>query len=93
MKQGFALVLLLGLGGMAIAGPYGVLAWGENLQLLDQRTARIAALQADKARLENLNMLLHPDHADPDLVGELLRRNLNVVHPDEVVLTLDDEAS
>ena len=27
-------------------------------------------------------------HADPDLTGELLRSNLNVVHPDEVVMML-----
>lgn len=90
IKQGLALLSLLALGGMAIAGPYGLLAWSENLQLLEQRTTRIAALKADKARLENLNLLLHPDHADPDLVGELLRSNLNVVHPNEVVLTLDE---
>jgi len=89
-SQGLALGALLLLGGLAIAGPWGVLAWGENLQLLEQRTAQIAALRDEKARLENLNALLHPDHADPDLVGELLRRNYNVVHPDEIVLTLDD---
>ena len=90
MSQGLALAALLVLGGMAIAGPWGVLAWGENLQLLDEREAQIAELRKEKARLENLNELLHPDRADPDLVGELLRRNYNVVHPDEVVLTLDD---
>ncbi|OYZ43953.1 MAG: septum formation initiator, partial [Novosphingobium sp. 16-62-11] len=27
-----------------------------------------------------------PRHADPDLVGELLRSNLNVAHPDELVI-------
>ena len=90
MSQGLALAALLVLGGMAIAGPWGVLAWGENLQLLDERESQIAELRKEKARLENLNELLHPDRADPDLVGELLRRNYNVVHPDEVVLTLDD---
>lgn len=90
MKQGLALAMLLALGGLAIAGPYGVLAWSENLQLLEQRQARIAGLEADKARLENLNRLLHPDHADADLVGELLRSNLNVVNANEIVLTLDE---
>jgi len=32
--------------------------------------------------------LLDPRHADPDLTGELLRSNLNVIHPDEMVLLL-----
>ena len=31
---------------------------------------------------------LNPNSADPDLVGELIRKNLNVVHPDEVVILL-----
>ena len=78
------------LGGLAIAGPWGVLAWGENKQLLNKRNAQIVQLRAEKDRLKNLNRLLHPDHADPDLVGELLRRNYNVLHHDEVVLTLDE---
>ena len=34
--------------------------------------------------------LLDPNHADPDMVGELLRSQLNVVHPDEVVIKLED---
>jgi hypothetical protein len=32
--------------------------------------------------------LLDPRHADSDLAGELLRRNLNVVHPDEMVMLI-----
>lgn len=35
--------------------------------------------------------LLDPDRADPDLVSELIRRNLNVVHPDEVIVDLEPE--
>ncbi|WP_245228510.1 septum formation initiator family protein [Pontixanthobacter sp. CEM42] len=88
MTQGLALALLLLLMGLAIAGPSGLLAWGENSQLLDQRNAQIAALSEERDALKNRVDLLHPDHADPDLVGEELRRNLNVVHPDEVVMTL-----
>ena len=40
--------------------------------------------------LKNRVALLHPDAADPDMVGELLRSQLNVVHPNEVVIKLDD---
>ena len=66
VTQHAALAALLVMGGLAIAGPSGLLAWSENLRLLD------------------------PNHADPDMVGELLRSQLNVVHPDEVVIKLED---
>ncbi len=84
-----ALGVLLVLGGLALAGPYGVLAWGENLALLDQREARIAALTAERNELENLVARLDPDHVDPDLATELVRKNLNVAHPDEYVIELE----
>lgn len=83
-----ALCWLLLLGGMALAGPSGVLAWGENLSLLEKREAQIVALKAERDELTNIVALLDPDHVDPDLAGELVRKNLNVVHPDEVVITL-----
>nr|WP_137678369.1 septum formation initiator family protein [Parerythrobacter lutipelagi] len=85
-----ALCLLLLLAGLAIAGPSGLLAWGENSQLLEQRRAEVAELAEQRDDLQNLVALLDPDHADPDLVGELLRRNQNMIHRDEVVLTLPE---
>ncbi|AXK43579.1 MULTISPECIES: FtsB family cell division protein [Erythrobacter] len=88
--QHAALAALLVMGGLAIAGPSGLLAWSENLRLLDQREAQLAQLEAEREALENRVALLHPDHADPDMVGELLRSQLNVVHPDEVVIKLED---
>ena len=84
-----ALGWLLLLGGLAFAGPYGVLAWGESLSMLDKREAQIAALEKDNARLENLVALLDPEQVDPDLSTELLRRDLNVAHPDEMVMLLN----
>jgi cell division protein FtsB len=90
VTQHAALAALLVMGGLAIAGPSGLLAWSENLRLLDKREAQLATLQAERKALENRVALLHPDHADPDMVGELLRSQLNVVHPDEVVIKLDD---
>ena len=40
---------------------------------------------------QRLRDLLHPSHIDPDLAGELVRRNLNVAHPDEYVMDLDQQ--
>ena len=88
--QHAALVALLVMGGFAIAGPSGLLAWSENLRLLDQREAQLVELRAQQASLENKVALLDPDNADPDMVGELLRSQMNVVHPHEVVIQLDD---
>ena len=88
--QSAALAALLVMGGISIAGPSGFLAWSENLRLLDQREAQLEELQKERLALKNKVALLHPDHADPDMVGELLRSQLNVVHPDEVVIQLDD---
>lgn len=88
--QGLALALLLLIGGFAIAGPSGLLAWGESLHLLDERQAHMETLQQEHRALANQVALLNPQHADADMVGEQLR-HLNVVHEDEVVLILDDE--
>lgn len=91
MAQSAALAVLLVMGGLAIAGPSGLLAWSENLRLLDEREIHLAELEAERDALANKVALLDPDHADPDMVGELLRSQLNVVHPDEVVIALDDD--
>lgn len=86
LAQSLALIALLLLGAVALAGPSGVLAWTENARLLDQRQIEVRQLQAERDRLRNRVNLLDPRHADPDLVGELLRANLNVAHPDELVI-------
>ena len=86
LAQAFALVALLVLGGWALVGPSGVLAWSENGQLLAKRQAELAQLSVKRDELRNRVDLLDPGSADPDLVGELLRSNLNVAHPDEIVI-------
>lgn len=89
LAQFGALAILLLLGGLALAGPSGLLAWSENLSTLEQRKAQLQALSEERDELRNRVALLHPNHVDPDLAGELIRRNLNVVHPDEVVIKLN----
>ena len=86
--QGFALAGLLLMGGLALAGPSGLLSWSENQRLLEQRRAELRQVQTERNELRNRVRLLDPRHADPDLTGELLRSNLNFIHPDEVVMLL-----
>ena len=89
MTQGLALACLLAMGGLALVGPSGVLAWSENSRHLIERQKEVAQLTAERNELRNRVALLDPSHADPDLTGELLRSKLNVVDPDEVVLIVD----
>lgn len=84
-----ALSWLLVLGGLALAGPSGVLAWGEQLSTLDKHETRLATLREERDELENRVHLLDPENVDADLATELFRQNLNVVHPDEYVIVLD----
>jgi len=86
MSQAIGLAALVIAGVIGLAGPSGLLAWSENTRLLDERRAEVARLSAERDRLRNRVDLLDPRHADPDLVGELLRGNLNVAHPDEIVV-------
>lgn len=85
---GFALLTLLAIAGYAVLGPTGVLAWGEYRAALDKRSAQLAELEEDRAALKNRVELLDPAGADPDLVGELLRKEGNFVHPDEIIVPL-----
>lgn len=81
--------MLLVLGGLALAGPYGLLAWGEQATLLEKRQQQIALLSAQRDELKNRVVLLDPKNVDPDMASELVRRDLNVARPDEYVIQLD----
>jgi cell division protein FtsB len=91
LKRMLALVALVLLGGFAVAGPTGLLAWSENLTALEQREAEIAKLTEQRDALRNRVMLLDPEAADPDLASELVREQLGVMRDDEVVVTLEDD--
>ena len=91
VRQFGALGYLLLLGGLTLAGPYGFLAWGENLSLLDKRQAQIKELDKERAELKNRVALLDPRHVDADMAGELIRSDLNVVHPDEYIYEIHDK--
>ena len=89
LAEGLALFSLLAMAGWALVGPSGLLAWGENRRLLEQHRQELNLLSAQRDDLRNRVALLDPRHTDPDLAGELVRKDLNVVHPDEIVMLLD----
>jgi len=83
-------VLLLALFiGYAVFGANGVLAWGGYTRQLHEARTELAVAKAEKARLQNRVSLLDPRHIDPDMADELVRRELNVNHPDEVIVPLN----
>jgi len=88
VTQMLALCCLLVMLAVAVAGPSGLLAWGENQHLLSEREQEIRRLSTERDQLRNRVALLDPGHTDPDLAGELLRKNLNVAHPDEMIMML-----
>ena len=74
----------------AVAGNTGLVAWqGYKVEhaALEQQ-ARVVAAQ--RQALERQTALLDPRHVDPDLADELVRKNLGVVRPDEVVVDLPE---
>jgi cell division protein FtsB len=75
--------------GHAIAGPNGILAWGSYHRALEQRKAELAAIERDRAQLKHRSDLLNPRKADPDMADELVRKDLGLVRPDEVIVPLD----
>ncbi len=89
VRQVSPLVALLFLLGIALAGPSGVLAWSEYNRTLGEQQEELAQLRAERDELKNRVALVNPRNVDPDIAGELLRKDLNVVHPDEMVILLD----
>tara|TARA_B110001454_G_scaffold195827_1_gene198342 strand:+ start:1079 stop:1390 length:312 start_codon:yes stop_codon:yes gene_type:complete len=74
--------------GYAVFGGNGLLAWGGYSAHLRDSRAELKVVQAERARIANRVELLEPRHVDPDLADEMIRRELNVGHPDEVVVPL-----
>ena len=83
-----AIVLLALFAGYAVLGSNGILAWGDYSRALEERRDDLAKVRAERDRLKNRVDLVDPRHADPDMVDELVRRELNVGHPDEVIVPL-----
>ena len=83
-----AVIVVAFFGGYALFGSNGVLAWGDYSRRLEVRRAELARIENDKARLANRVALLDPKHADVDMVDELVRRDLGVANPHEVIIRL-----
>ena len=84
-----ALILMGFFGYYAVLGPNGVLSYRDYSRQLEKRQQEFAALDKQRAELKNRVALLDPKRANPDMADELVRKELNVVHPDEVIVPLN----
>jgi cell division protein FtsB len=79
---------VLGIVGYAIAGPTGLFAWGDYRQAVAAKQIQLTEMKAKERELRNRVALLDHRRADPDMVDELVRRELGVTHPDEVIIPM-----
>lgn len=84
-----SLIFIAFFGGYAVWGPNGVIAWGEYKRQLAAKQVEYSRLDKQRTELRNRVQLLDPRHANPDMVDELVRKQLNVAHPDEVIVPLN----
>ena len=88
-----ALLIIANFVGYAIVGANGVLSWGDYRRQKEERAVVLARLEAERARLAHRAHLLDPRNADPDLAEELVRRDLGLVRPDEVIIQLEPQST
>lgn len=89
VTQGIVLLCLLAMGAWVLIGPSGLLSWSENNRLLADHQRELQQLTVQRNEIKNRVVLLDPNHVDADMTTQLLRSDLNVVHPDDKVMLLN----
>jgi cell division protein FtsB len=72
----------------AVVGPTGLFAWGGYKRERARLEQVAGALDMRRDTLAHRAKLLDPRAVDPDMADELVRKNLGVVRPDELVIPL-----
>ena len=81
---------LLYVGFQSVQGERGLLRWIERSAEVERSRAEVAALADARRKLERRVSQLRSDNLDLDLLDQEARRLLNLGHPDEEVLFLDE---
>ena len=69
-----------------VEGDRGLRAWLRTTQQLDAARRNAAAVEAERASLDHKLSHFRSEHVDPDLLDTQVRRTLDVVRPDEIVI-------
>lgn len=83
-----AAALLLYCAWHAISGRYGLWSYLELQERRAALDAERAGLRQGNARLARDVALLRARRLDPDLLGELARRDLHLAHPNDLIIRL-----
>src|SRR6476620_10145217 len=83
-----ALLIIANFVGYAVVGSNGILSWGDYRRMKEERKVELAQLVQERERLAHRARLLDPRRADPDLADEMVRSQLGLVRPDEVIIQL-----
>ncbi|MBA3676263.1 MAG: septum formation initiator family protein [Sphingosinicella sp.] len=83
-----AVLIIVNFLGYAIVGSNGLLSLGDYRRLKTERSVELAQLNDERARLAHRAKLLDPRRADPDLADEMVRSELGLVRPDEVIIQI-----
>lgn len=84
-----AVLIIANFLGYAIVGSNGVLSWGDYRRIKAERQVELSHLTEERDRLARRSQLLDPRKADPDLADELVRSELGLVRPDEVIIPIE----
>jgi len=84
-----AVLIIANFLGYAIVGSNGILSWGDYRRMKAERNVELALLSEERARLAHHAKLLDPRKADPDLAEEMVRSELGLVRPDEVIIPIE----
>ena len=85
-----ALLIIAHFLGYAISGANGIMSLGDYRRLKAERAVELAQLEQERVRLAHRAELLNPKNADPDLADEMVRRELGLVRPDEVIIPIEE---
>lgn len=83
-----AVLIIANFLGYAIVGSNGLFSLGDYRRMKVERSVELAQLSEERARLKHRADLLDPRRADPDLADEMVRSELGLVRPDEVIIPI-----
>ena len=85
-----AILIIANFLGYALVGSNGILSLGDYRRMKQERHVELTHLEAEKTRLKHRADLLDPVRADPDMAEEMVRRELGLVRPDEVIIPIKE---